>query len=240
MSVDTGIRPRQDFSSLIEDSHSSTKTAALVVARLRSARGTSFAALTLAACATLLLAACSASDESATDAAPTSTLGLAPTQAATAAAIASPAPPTPRSAADTSRDLTGFPFSTSDLRQALEIAGYSFSGVEERAPICPQTSVPELPFWSPNLAGNDSGPILVLWVYPTFEALEADWEAEPGAPPKPLLDGCELPTGFVYWNQNLVLVFETWSSLGVESPVDIDGRIPSEHPAVTAFLSMTP
>ncbi len=234
-SIDSRSQPRQDFNSLIEDARSAQKNPGLAILTRRA--GGSFGLLALAV--TLLLAACSGSDDG-DGAAPTSTLGIAPTQVATPAATRTSVPPTPRSATDATRDLDGLPFSTADLRQAVETAGYSFSGVETRKPLCPHTSVPELPFWSANLAGSDSGPILVVWVYPNFEALAAEWEAEPGAPPKPLLDGCELPTGFVYWNQNLVLVFETWSSLGVESPVDIEGRLPSDHPAIIAFLSMTP
>ncbi len=242
-SIDTRIQPRQDFSSLfanpIRRPAKPTRSSNQAVSAGAARRGRGISAMTLAAAITLLLAACSGSDD-AGSAGPTSTLGIAPTQVVTPAANGTPVPPTPRSPADADRDLAGLPFSTADLRQAVETAGYSFSGVETRKPLCPHTSVPELPFWSANLAGGDAGPILVVWVYPSLEALAAEWEAEAGAPPKPLLEGCDLPTGFVYWNQNLVLVFETWSSLGVESPVDIEGRLPSEHPAIIAFLSMTP
>ena len=41
-----------------------------------------------------------------------------------------------------SRDLTGFPYSTAGLREAIETAGYSFALRTNIAPICPQTSVP--------------------------------------------------------------------------------------------------
>ena len=160
--------------------------------------------------------------------APTSTLEIAPTHAPSIG-------PT-----DTSRDLTSFPFSTADLRQAIETAGYSFAPRTNIAPICPQTSVPEQAFWSVNLTGGDSGPILVLWVYPNSETLKADWQVEPGQAPQSLLPNCGLPSGFAYWNENLVMVFAAWFSLGIESATIPDEQSPGQHPAVQAFLELSP
>ena len=98
--------------------------------------------LALLAIGTLGTLACSGGDDDAAAGAqatpptpaPTSTLEIAPTQAPSVG-------PT-----DTSRDLTSFPFSTADLRQAIETAGYSFAPRTNIAPICPQTSVPEQAF----------------------------------------------------------------------------------------------
>ncbi len=192
--------------------------------------------LVLLAIGTLGALACSGGDDDAaagTQAtpatpAPTSTLEIAPTQAPSVG-------PT-----DTSRDLTGFPFSTADLRQAIETAGYSFAPLTNIAPICPQTSVPEQAFWSVNLTDGDSGPILVLWVYPNSETLKADWQAEPGQAPQSLLSKCGLPSGFAYWNENLVMVFAAWFSLGIESATSPDEQSPGQHPAVQAFLELSP
>ena len=192
--------------------------------------------LVLLAIGTLGALACSGGDDDAaagTQAtpatpAPTSTPEIAPTQAPSVG-------PT-----DTSRDLTGFPFSTADLRQAIETAGYSFAPRTNIAPICPQTSVPERAFWSVNLTGGDSGPILVLWVYPNSETLKADWQAEPGQAPQSLLPNCGLPSGFAYWNENLVMVFAAWFSLGIESATIPDEQSPGQHPAVQAFLELSP
>ena len=191
--------------------------------------------LVLLAIGTLGALACSGGDDDAAagaqatpaSPAPTSTLEIAPTQAPSVG-------PT-----DTSRDLTGFPFSTADLRQAIETAGYSFAPLTNIAPICPQTSVPEQAFWSVNLTDGDSGPILVLWVYPNSETLKADWQAEPGHPPQSLLPNCGLPSGFAYWNENLVMVFAAWFSLGIESATSPDGQSPGQHPAVQAFLELS-
>ena len=100
--------------------------------------------------------------------------------------------------------------------------------------------MPEQAFWSVNLTGGDSGPILVLWVYPNSESLKADWQAEPGRGPRPLLPGCGLPSGFAYWNENLVMVFAAWFSLGIESATIPDEQSPGQHPAVQAFLELSP
>ena len=192
--------------------------------------------LVLLAIVTLGTLACSGGDDDAAAGAqatpatpaPTSTLEIAPTQAPSVG-------PT-----DTSRDLTGFPFSTADLRQAIETAGYSFAPLTNIAPICPQTSVPEQAFWSVNLTDGDSGPILALWVYPNFETLKADWQAEPGHAPQSLLPNCGLPSGFAYWSENLVMVFAAWFSRGIESATSPDEQSPGQHPAVQAFLELSP
>ena len=192
--------------------------------------------LVLLAIGTLGALACSGGDDDAAAGAqatpatpaPTSTPEIAPTQAPSVG-------PT-----DTSRDLTGFPFSTADLRQAIETAGYSFAPRTNIAAICPQTSVPEQAFWSVNLTDGDSGPILVLWVYPNSETLKADWQAEPGQAPQSLLPNCGPPSGFAYWNENLIMLFAAWFSLGIESATSPDEQSPGQHPAVQAFLELSP
>ena len=208
--------------------------------------------LVLLAIVTLGALACSGGDDDAAAGAqatpatpaPTSTLEIAPTQAPPVLEIAPTQAPSVRRTntdSDTSRDLTGFPFSTADLRQAcvIETAGYSFAPLTNIAPICPQTSVPEQAFWSVNLTDGDSGPILVLWVYPNSETLKADWQAEPGQAPQSLLPNCGLPSGFAYWNENLVMVFAAWFSLGIESATSPDEQSPGQHPAVQAFLELS-
>ena len=192
--------------------------------------------LVLLAIGTLGALACSGGDDDAAAGAqatpatpaPTNTPEIAPTQAPSVG-------PT-----DTSRDLTGLPFSTADLRQAIETAGYSFAPLTNIAPICPQTSVPEQAFWSVNLTDGDSGPILVLWVYPNSETLKADWQAEPGQAPQSLLPNCGPPSGFAYWNENLIMLFVAWFSLGIESATSPDEQSPGQHPAVQAFLELSP
>ena len=145
-------------------------------------------------------------------------------------------PPEPREG-----DESGVPFSTVDVRVAVEDGrGYSFWLVEQERPtLCPASAVPGRPYWSSNLLGSDFGPVFVLWVYPDALALEADWDVEPGEVPAPRFD-CDLPSGFVYWNENLILAFDVWLSLGEPLPLHEHWESPSDMPAVEAFLELAP
>jgi len=157
---------------------------------------------------------------------PSPSVTTTPTATAQPTATGSPNP-------SVATDVEGFPFGTADVRAAVEERGFGFVPVGDRAPICPASSVTGRAFWSANLAGSDSGPLLVLWVYEDPSALKLDWEVEPGSAPSPRFD-CELPSGFVYWNENMVLALETWLAGGSDVPIG-DER-PSDHPAVQAFL----
>lgn len=171
------------------------------------------------------------------------TPALAASPSATPTATPTPTPTAAATAADPEArlgDVSGVPFSTVDVRLAVEEGrGYSFWLVEERAPLCPGSSVPGRPYWSANLAGSDFGPVFVLWVYADVDALRLDWEAVPGEAPVPLFD-CELPSGFVYWNENLVFTFDVWLSLGEPLPLAAHPESPSEMPAIDAFLELAP
>ena len=171
------------------------------------------------------------------------TPALAASPSATPTATPTPTPTAAATAADPEArlgDVSGVPFSTVDVRLAVEEGrGYSFWLVEERAPLCPGSSVPGRPYWSANLAGSDFGPVFVLWVYADVDALRLDWEAVPGEAPVPLFD-CELPSGFVYWNENLVFTFDVWLSLGEPLPLAAHPESPSEMPAIAAFLELAP
>ena len=137
-------------------------------------------------------------------------------------------------------DASGVPFSTSDVRMAVEEGrGYSFWLIEEREAPCAGSAVPGYPYWSANLAGSDFGPVFVLWVYPNVEALRKDWDAVPGEAPTPRFD-CEPPSGFIYWNENLIMVFDVWFSLGEALPLENHWESPSDMPAVEAFLELVP
>ena len=130
-------------------------------------------------------------------------------------------------------DVEGFPFSTADVRASVEARGFSFQAVTDRDPTCGDASVEVHLFWSANLAGADSGPLLALWVYADPDALTADWSVEPGSAPEPRF-ACALASGFVYWNENLVMTLETWLAAGFDVPIGIEN--PSEHAAVQGFL----
>ena len=212
--------------------------------------------LAVVAAAALLLAACSSGGDTAAVRIEPTTTAAAGTgvamQSATplAASVPAPVPTATSNEAQTlapvhartaaTGDLAGFPFSTGDMRLAVEQAGVTFLLVELGDTICPGSAVPGRPYWSANRAGSDFGPVFLLWVYPDQDALGEDWEAAPGEAPRLRVEGCELPTGFVYWNENLVLTFAVWLSAGEELTLDGHHEGPGDHPAVRAFLGLTP
>jgi hypothetical protein len=162
---------------------------------------------------------------------PASTAGTAQSAGAAPATSATPMP----------GDRDGVPFSTLDVRRAVQDGHrFSFWRVDDRTPLCPASAAPGLPYWSANLAGSDFGPVWVLWVYPDVDALQRDWETIPGDAPRSRIEGCELPTGFVYWNKNLIMTFAVWLSLGEELPLERHYDSPGEHPAVRGFLGLMP
>ena len=172
---------------------------------------------------------------------PTATATSAPT-----APAARPPPPVPTTTAAPSPtappaggDIEGAPFSTADARAAIEGAGVTFIPLENRTAICPSTAAAGQHYWTAGQA-TDSGPAFVLWVYPNVAALQADWAVEPGEPPVPLVAGCEPPTGFVYWNGNLILTFAFWLSVGAEIPFEDHPESLRDHATVQAFLELTP
>lgn len=183
---------------------------------------------------------------------PTPDATLVETPTATPLLTATPTPPptltptppptlTPTPAATPSEgDTQGFPFSTADVRAVVEGSGITFIPLGERDAICPGSAVPGRPYWTANAAGTDFGPVFVLWVYPDLAALEADWAVEPGESPKLRVEGCDLPTGFEYWNENLVLAFDVWLSAGLDVPLAGHYESPGDHPTVEAFLGLTP
>lgn len=129
-------------------------------------------------------------------------------------------------------DLRGTPYSTADLRAAIESAGATFEGLAVDA-MCPNTSVPELTFLASN--GNETGPVFSVWVYPDSTALAGDWAT--GNAVNPLTEPCSLPTASVYWNRNVVLAYRSEIEGGTDVGPAASGRntIP-----VQAFLNLTP
>ncbi len=164
---------------------------------------------------------------------PTATPGATETPAATGTATATPSGGT----SSTAGDLEGVPYSTSDVRAAVESAGRTFLVVDDREPLCAGTSVEETTFWAASSGGSDYGPLWTLWVYPDSEAREDDWQLSEGEL-QPQVDDCEPPTGFNYFNANTVLVFTGWSGLGEESLYD-ENRSPGEDAAKEAFVAMS-
>ena len=172
---------------------------------------------------------------------PTATATSAPTAPSTRPPPVPTATPTapPPAAPPAGGDVEGAPFSTADARAAIEGAGVTFIPLENRTAICSSAVAAGQHYWTAR-PRTDFGPAFVLWVYPDVEALQADWAVEPREPPVPLFAGCELPTGFVYWNGNLILTFAFWLSVGAEIPFEDRPESPSDHPTVQAFFELTP
>ena len=137
-------------------------------------------------------------------------------------------------------DVDGTPFSTVDLRVAVEgERGHSFELVDDREELCPASAVPGRAYWSAEPDETDFGPVFVLWVYPDETALRRDWAVADDERPAPRFD-CDLPSGFVYWNQNLVMAFDVWLSSGEALPLHRHSESPRDMRAVEAFLELAP
>lgn len=132
-------------------------------------------------------------------------------------------------------DLAGVPYSTGDVRAAVEAAGRTFILDDERAPLCPNTSVAETVFLASDPV-EATGANWALWVYPDDEVLEDDWEIDDGQL-EPRSDDCELPTGFNYFNANVVMAFVSWEGADGETTFD-EERSPREDAAIEAFLGL--
>ncbi len=183
--------------------------------------------------------------------APTPAGTPAPTPAATPARTAAPTPqPTPTQTATPTPTTTltptapppagsaeGFPYSLSDLVDALAPGGVALTDLYDPASACAGAAVEGVPF-----VVGDAEPgrfaVWVLWVYPDNEAREGDWQT--GQRAEPLVEGCEPPNGFVYWHENLLLWFIGFHGDDVEpgSPARSVEEV-REHPVIRAFLGLT-
>ena len=214
-------------------------------------RATTAVALLALACAAALGCIAGGDDDDASTPAATATAGTtapaAATPAATAAPAATPAPaatasPTPAPTAappSDAPDIDGVPFSLDDFASALPAPG--LTPTDEFEPTCPGASAQA---GRVHRAGRRRGRVVRrvgdLWVYADHEAFKGDWAVGEDFRVAPLLDGCEPPTGFVYWHENLVLWFA-----GLYGPGVAPGSLPATtdevrgHPVVRAFLELT-
>ena len=185
----------------------------------------------------------------AADAAPAATAVSQPTATPTPAPASTPeatATPTETAVALPVPGIDGVPFSLADFAAALPTPGMRPAD-EFFEPSCPGAGGEPVAFIGPDGhgngpfgGGNGPHPVWVLWVYADHEAFERDWEVDENFRVSPLLDGCEPPTGWVYWNENLVLWFAGLYGANVEP-----GTLPStadevrEHPVLRTFLELT-
>ena len=106
-------------------------------------------------------------------------------------------------------------------------------------PVCPGSSVEPIVF-----AGTDSGDggrfaVWVFWPYPDREAFWDEWDINSEGRAGPLLDGCDPPNGYVYFNRGLLIWFVGFYGSDVEpgSPPTSRAEV-RQHPVIRAFLGL--
>ena len=96
---------------------------------------------------------------------------------------------------------TGSPFSASQLLEALAKHGVDYELSELRSECLGEAS-------GAHRYASERGPDFTLWVYPGGDALKADWVLPSSGAPSPRTLECEVDSGWVYWNENVLLAFE--------------------------------
>ncbi|MDA0270016.1 MAG: hypothetical protein O2798_02070 [Chloroflexi bacterium] len=121
-----------------------------------------------------------------------------PTPSATASVVptATPIPARTDIALEPS-PAEGSPISGEDFVEALVAAGLAYAP-KAQGLSCAGASAHGHVYGAPSL------PSFVLWVYPSPEAMEADWRLPTGGPPNSRHDGCTA-AGDTLWGENLVL-----------------------------------
>ena len=180
----------------------------------------------------------------ATPAAPTSTPTEAPATSTPTPSTATPTStpsPTPSPPVTTP---TPIPTPTRMLPPSLEQIAAALPGpgvtlTDAFDPVCPGASVEPVVFAGPDYEDGDRYAVWVLWPYPDRAAFWEQWVINAERRAEPLLDGCEPPNGFIYFNQGLLIWFVGFYGSGVEpgSPPDTRAEI-REHPVIRAFLEL--
>ena len=167
---------------------------------------------------------------------PTATPTPTPTATPTRTAIATPSPAAPPGPAPA--EVEGFPYSLSDLADALAPGGIEETDLYDPASACAGAAVGGVPFVVAGDAATERFAVWVLWVYPDSEARQGDWQT--GQRAEPLVEGCEPPNGFVYWNNNLLLWFiGFWGDDIPPASPPVSREEVREHPVIRAFLGLT-
>jgi nitrite reductase/ring-hydroxylating ferredoxin subunit len=99
----------------------------------------------------------------------------------------------------------GSPFDGADLVAALAANGLGY-GPQDHGVGCTGAGALGGAYGTAGYGGDSTWPGFTLWVYPSPEALRADWELPASGPPKTKLKHCPLESAHAYWNENLLLV----------------------------------
>jgi hypothetical protein len=127
--------------------------------------------------------------------------------------------------------VEGAPFGAADLMAALAKAGLGY-GPQDHGVSCVGAGALGAAYGTAGYDGDPGAPGFTLWTYESPEALGADWELPASGPPSTKLDYCPLGSGFVYWNENLLLVFD--------EPRIWEGYEELREMIVRAFLALEP
>jgi hypothetical protein len=114
-------------------------------------------------------------------------------------------------------DEPGFPFTADAIRVSVVQRGFTLTrSAETFTDVCPNASVTGV-YYASRPAGGGDARYFVLWTYPDPEAQRANWVFQSGRL-QPLTAGCDTRTGWVYWNENMVLAYAPWIGSGGELP----------------------
>ena len=163
---------------------------------------------------------------------PTPTLTPTPTPAATP-------PPVTATPTLAEPDLADLPGRFRQLAAALPEPGLMLTDVF--APACPGASVEPIVFVGPDFEDGERFAVWVFWPYPDRAAFWEQWVITSEGRAEPLLDGCEPPNGFIYFNQGRLIWFVGFYGSEVDpgSPPDTRAEI-RQHPVIRAFLELEP
>jgi hypothetical protein len=188
------------------------------------------------------------------------TRAVSTTRPATATATPSPAPatatsmPTPATATPTPAPAATPP-RTAPTLTPLASAGRTLPGTFQQLaaqlpapglsltdaydPACPGSSVEPIVFAGTDSEDGGRFAVWVFWPYADREAFGEEWSISSEGRAEPLLDGCEPPNGYVYFNRGLLMWFVGFYGSGVEpgSPPTSRAEI-RQHPVTRAFLGI--
>ena len=172
-----------------------------------------------------------------TEAPPTTT--PTPTTAARTSTPSPTPPPTPATQTPTPTPTPDrmLPPPLDQIAAALPGPGVTLTDAYD--PVCPGASIEPIVFAGPDFEDGDRYAVWVLWPYPDRAAFWEQWVINAERRAEPVLDGCEPPNGFIYFNQGLLIWFVGFYGSGVEpgSPPDTRAEI-REHPVIRAFLEL--
>lgn len=162
------------------------------------------------------------------------TVTATPTPASTPSATTTTATPTLTPLASVDGTL---PSTFLELAAVLPDSGLRLTDAYD--PACPGSSVEPIVFAGADSEDGERFAVWVFWPYPDREVFWEEWDITSEGRAEPLLDGCEPPNGYVYFNRGLLIWFVGFYGSDVEpgSPPTSRAEI-RQHPVIRAFLGL--